>query len=147
VDVGEFGFEEQIKSISCKRQSDTERAIRQMYAITGITGQVGGVMAQALLAAKQPIRAIMRDRSKARVWADQGYEVRIATMEDATSLTTAFQGAQGVFVLAPPNFDPLLGFPRRGRSERRFNQRSTLRVRRKSFIFPLLERKPANLTC
>jgi uncharacterized protein YbjT (DUF2867 family) len=32
-------------------------------------------------------------------------------MQDATSLTTAFQGAQGVFVLAPPNFDPLPGFP------------------------------------
>jgi uncharacterized protein YbjT (DUF2867 family) len=77
-----------------------------MYAITGITGQVGGVIGQALLAAKQPVRAIVRDRSKGRVWADRGCEVRIATFEDATSLTTAFQGAEGVFVLVPPNFDP-----------------------------------------
>jgi uncharacterized protein YbjT (DUF2867 family) len=81
-----------------------------MYAITGITGQVGGVIAQALLTAKQPIRAVMRDRSKGRIWADRGCEVRIATMEDAATLTTAFQGAEGVFVLVPPNFDPLPGF-------------------------------------
>jgi uncharacterized protein YbjT (DUF2867 family) len=35
----------------------------------------------------------------------------MATIEDATSLTTAFQGAEAVFVLVPPNFDPLPGFP------------------------------------
>jgi uncharacterized protein YbjT (DUF2867 family) len=77
-----------------------------MYAITGITGQVGGIIGQALLRAKQPVRAIIRDRSKGRVWADRGCEVRMATIEDATSLTTAFRGAEGVFVLrrgtAPP---------------------------------------------
>jgi uncharacterized protein YbjT (DUF2867 family) len=82
-----------------------------MYAITGITGQIGGVVAQALLTAKQPVRAIIRDRSKAQIWDDRGCEVRIATMEDATSLTTAFQGTEGVFVLVPSNFDPLPGFP------------------------------------
>jgi uncharacterized protein YbjT (DUF2867 family) len=82
-----------------------------MYAITGITGQIGGVVAQALLTAKQPVRAIIRDRSKVQIWDDRGCEVRIATMEDATSLTTAFQGTEGVFVLVPSNFDPLPGFP------------------------------------
>jgi uncharacterized protein YbjT (DUF2867 family) len=35
----------------------------------------------------------------------------MATIEDATSLTTAFEGVEGVFVLVPPNFDPLPGFP------------------------------------
>jgi uncharacterized protein YbjT (DUF2867 family) len=82
-----------------------------MYAVTGITGQIGGVVAQALLTAKQPVRAIIRDRSKVQIWDDRGCEVRIATMEDATSLTTAFQGTEGVFVLVPSNFDPLPGFP------------------------------------
>jgi uncharacterized protein YbjT (DUF2867 family) len=82
-----------------------------MYAVTGITGQVGGVIGQALLTAKQPVRAIVRDSGKGQVWADRGCEVRMATIEDATSLTTAFQGAEGVFVLVPPNFDPLPGFP------------------------------------
>jgi uncharacterized protein YbjT (DUF2867 family) len=77
-----------------------------MYAITGITGQIGGLVAQALLTAKQPVRAIIRDGSKGRVWADRGCEVRMATIDDATSLTTAFQGAEAVFVLVPSNFDP-----------------------------------------
>jgi uncharacterized protein YbjT (DUF2867 family) len=82
-----------------------------MYAITGITGQVGGVIGRALLAAKLPVRAIVRNRSKGQVWADRGCEVRLATIDDAASLTTAFQEAEAVFVLVPPNFDPLPGFP------------------------------------
>jgi NmrA-like family len=32
-------------------------------------------------------------------------------VEDAPSLTAAFRGAEGVFVLVPPNFDPQPGFP------------------------------------
>ncbi len=35
-----------------------------MYAITGITGQVGGAMARALLEAGQPVRAVVRDAVK-----------------------------------------------------------------------------------
>jgi uncharacterized protein YbjT (DUF2867 family) len=81
-----------------------------MYAISGITGQVGGVIGRALLTAKQPVRAIVRDAGKGQVWADRGCEVRVATIGDATSLTTAFQGAEAIFVLVPPNFDPLPGF-------------------------------------
>jgi NAD(P)H dehydrogenase (quinone) len=82
-----------------------------MYAIMGITGQVGGVVADALLAAKQPVRAVVRDASKGRSWVDRGCEVALATIEDADSLTAAFRGAECVFVLVPPNFDPLPGFP------------------------------------
>ena len=35
----------------------------------------------------------------------------LATIEDAASLTVAFRGAEGVFVLVPSNFDPEPGFP------------------------------------
>lgn len=82
-----------------------------MYAIMGITGQIGGVVARALLAAKRPVRAVVRDAGKGQVWADRGCEVALATIEDAASLAAAFGGAEGVFVLVPPNFDPLPGFP------------------------------------
>jgi nucleoside-diphosphate-sugar epimerase len=34
-----------------------------MYAITGITGKVGGELARTLLAAGQPVRAVVRDAS------------------------------------------------------------------------------------
>ncbi len=43
-----------------------------MYAITGITGQVGGATARALLAAGQPVRAIVRSADKGRDWAERG---------------------------------------------------------------------------
>ena len=82
-----------------------------MYAIVGITGQIGSVIGRTLLAAKQPVRAVVRDAGKGQVWADRGCEIALANIEDTASLTTAFRGAEGVFVLVPPNFDPAPGFP------------------------------------
>jgi uncharacterized protein YbjT (DUF2867 family) len=82
-----------------------------MYAITGITGKVGGAVARNLLAAGQPVRAVVRDAAKGRFWADQGCEVAIAEMEDVQALTHAFTSATGVFVLPPSEFDPQPGFP------------------------------------
>jgi NAD(P)H dehydrogenase (quinone) len=82
-----------------------------MYAITGITGKVGGALAEALLARGQPVRAILRDADKGHDWAERGCEVALATMQDATSLSAAFEGADGVFILPPPEFDPSPGFP------------------------------------
>jgi uncharacterized protein YbjT (DUF2867 family) len=85
--------------------------ISSIYAIMGITGQIGGVVARTLLASKQPVRAVVRDAAKGQAWADRGCEVALATIEDATALTEAFRGAEALFVLVPPNFDPLPGFP------------------------------------
>jgi NAD(P)H dehydrogenase (quinone) len=82
-----------------------------MYAITGITGKVGGVAARTLLAAGQRVRAVVRDADKGRSWSDLGCEVAIAEMEDAEALTRAFTSVAGVFILPPPNFDPEPGFP------------------------------------
>lgn len=82
-----------------------------MYVITGITGKVGGALAHALLAAQQPVRAVIRDASKAAYWADLGCEIALARMEDAHALTEAFKGATGVFILPPSEFDPQPGFP------------------------------------
>jgi NAD(P)H dehydrogenase (quinone) len=82
-----------------------------MYAITGITGKVGGVMARTLLAAGQPVRAIVRDKAKARPWAALGCEIALADMEDTEALAKAFSGAQAVFILPPSEFDPKPGYP------------------------------------
>lgn len=82
-----------------------------MYAITGITGKVGGTLARSLLAAKLPVRAVARDAGKGRAWAGLGCEVAIADMTDAAALAAAFEGAEGVFILPPPEFDPAPGFP------------------------------------
>jgi NAD(P)H dehydrogenase (quinone) len=77
-----------------------------MFAITGITGNVGGEVARNLLGAKQPVRGVARDVGKCAAWAQQGCEIVAADINDAAALTAAFRGAEGVFVLVPPNFDP-----------------------------------------
>jgi uncharacterized protein YbjT (DUF2867 family) len=82
-----------------------------MYAITGITGKVGGAMARTLLANGRKVRAIVRDAAKGRQWAEKGCDLAIATMEDASALTAAFSGAEAVFILPPSEFDPKPGFP------------------------------------
>jgi len=82
-----------------------------MYVITGITGQVGGALANALLKAGKPVRAVVRDGKKGAEWAARGCEVALATMTDADALAHAFEGAEAVFTLPPPEFDPAPGFP------------------------------------
>ncbi len=82
-----------------------------MYAISGITGKVGGVMAHALLAAGKPVRAVVRNPDKSGEWLRLGCELATADMGDEAALTKAFSGVEGVFILPPSNFDPLPGFP------------------------------------
>jgi uncharacterized protein YbjT (DUF2867 family) len=82
-----------------------------MYAITGITGKVGGVLARSLLSERLPVRAVLRDEAKAAEWRTLGCDIAVAEMDDTASLISAFQGAAGVFILPPPEFDPKPGFP------------------------------------
>lgn len=82
-----------------------------MYAITGITGKVGGELARTLLAARQPVRGIVRDAKKGEEWSALGCELAVAEMEDASALTGAFGGATAVFILPPSEFDPEPGYP------------------------------------
>ncbi len=81
-----------------------------MYAITGITGKVGGAVARTLREARCPVRAVVRDESRGKSWAAAGCEIALAGMQDPAALTRAFAGAEGVFVLIPPLFDPAPDF-------------------------------------
>jgi NAD(P)H dehydrogenase (quinone) len=82
-----------------------------MFTITGITGQVGAAVARSLLSADQPVRAVVRDRTKGAPWAQLGCDVAVADLSDTEALTAAFEGTAGVFALVPPVFDPAPGFP------------------------------------
>ncbi|MCR8958955.1 NmrA family NAD(P)-binding protein [Variovorax sp. S2] len=77
-----------------------------MFAITGITGQVGGTVARALIDNGQRVRAVVRNAEKGAAWARKGCEVAVADLYDAAALKKAFAGVQGVFFLLPPVFDP-----------------------------------------
>ncbi len=77
-----------------------------MYAITGITGQVGGVVARTLLTHGAAVRAVARDPQKLDAWATNGCDTALADITDANALARAFSGTDGVFILLPPAFDP-----------------------------------------
>ncbi|BDI31042.1 nucleoside-diphosphate sugar epimerase [Capsulimonas corticalis] len=82
-----------------------------MYAITGITGRVGGAAARALLSDGQSIRAVVRDPAKAQEWADLGAEIAVADARDIDAMTIALHGVEGAFLMIPPYFAPAPGFP------------------------------------
>jgi uncharacterized protein YbjT (DUF2867 family) len=82
-----------------------------MFAVMGVTGQVGGAIARALLAAGKQVRAIVRDPIKAAAWKERGCELAVAEVNDADALASTFKDAEGVFVMLPPVFDPSPGFP------------------------------------
>ena len=82
-----------------------------MYGVTGITGKVGGAVANALLEAGLSVRAVVRDEEKGKPWAAKGCAVAVASVGHADALTEAFSGTDGVFLMTPPDFDPEPGFP------------------------------------
>jgi len=82
-----------------------------MYAITGITGNVGGELARNLLSQGRPVRAVLRDEAKAAEWVARGCEIALARMENGGELAAAFTGAEAVFILPPNEFDPQPGYP------------------------------------
>jgi uncharacterized protein YbjT (DUF2867 family) len=82
-----------------------------MYAITGITGKVGGEIARHLIGQGASVRAVVRNPDKAADWAAMGCDIAIADMANAEQLAAAFSGVEGVFILPPSDFDPAPGYP------------------------------------
>jgi uncharacterized protein YbjT (DUF2867 family) len=68
-----------------------------MILVTGATGNVGGELVSALLARGEPVRATVRDPSRASVPA--GVEVVQGDLEFPESMTTALTGIRGIFLL------------------------------------------------
>jgi NAD(P)H dehydrogenase (quinone) len=77
-----------------------------MFAITAITGKVGGVVGNTLLAAGCGVRAVVRDEAKGAPWKARGCEVAVADLTDADRLARALERTEGAFILLPPVFDP-----------------------------------------
>ena len=82
-----------------------------MFAITGITGQVGGATARALLERQLGVRAVLRDPAKAAMWKRRGAQVALADFVNTEALRDAFSGVEGVFVMIPPIWDPAPEYP------------------------------------
>ena len=82
-----------------------------MFAVMGITGKVGGAVAENLLATGETVRGVVRNPQKAKGWADRGVELVQAAYDDAGELAKAFAGAEGVFAMIPPDFAPAPDLP------------------------------------
>jgi len=74
-----------------------------MFVVLGATGNTGKVVASTLLAQGKAVRAVVHDAAKGRTLKDAGAEVAVASVEDRASLESAFRGAEGAYVLLPPD--------------------------------------------
>lgn len=74
-----------------------------MFVISGASGNTGGAAAKALLAQGHAVRVIVRDAKKGADWKARGAEVAVAELSDTAALTAALRGADGVYVMLPPN--------------------------------------------
>jgi NAD(P)H dehydrogenase (quinone) len=72
-----------------------------MFAILGATGKVGRSTIAALRAAGVPVRAVVRDASKAADLLASGCEIAVADLQDTAALARAIRGACAVQVICP----------------------------------------------
>lgn len=77
-----------------------------MILVLGITGRIGGGVAQQLLAQGQQVRALVRDRAKAHQWEVQGVELVEGDWADAQVIQQALQGVDRAFFMLPPVYLP-----------------------------------------
>ena len=72
-----------------------------MILLTGITGNIGGATARALLAKGVRFRALVRDPGKAAQWADKGVELVQGDIEDAAAVKRALAGVDRALLVMP----------------------------------------------
>lgn len=75
-----------------------------MFVVIGATGNTGSAVVETLLSNKQPVRVVVRSADKGADWKARGADVVIASLDDVSALTKAFDGAKGVYLLVPPNY-------------------------------------------
>lgn len=76
-----------------------------MFAITGAFGQTGSALCEALHAAHQDIRLLVRrDDAQAAAWRERGAEVVVVDLTNTALLTKALHGVNGAYLLNPPAY-------------------------------------------
>ncbi len=72
-----------------------------MILLTGITGNIGGATARALLEKGVRFRALVRDPGKAAPWAAKGVELVQGDLEDSAALKRALAGVDRALLVMP----------------------------------------------
>ncbi|MEO6553692.1 MAG: NmrA family NAD(P)-binding protein [Nitrospiraceae bacterium] len=75
-----------------------------MFVVVGATGNTGSAVVETLLSRKQSVRIVVRSADKGAAWKAKGAEIAVASLDDVSALTKAFEGAKGVYLLVPPNY-------------------------------------------
>lgn len=73
-----------------------------MYAIIGVSGKVGNVIASRLQKLGLLFKAVVRNKERAEELEQRGIKTVVAELDNAEALKNAFSGAQGIFVMTPP---------------------------------------------
>jgi len=75
-----------------------------MYVITGATGNTGKPIALSLLREGKNVRVICRNEEKAIELKERGAEIFSGDIADENFLSKAFEGAESVYAMIPPNW-------------------------------------------
>ncbi len=81
-----------------------------MHVVTGVTGNTGAVVADALLAAGERVRVVLRDPAGAEAWRARGAEIALADLGDDGAMAQALRDARAAYLLNPPDYrtpDPI----------------------------------------
>ena len=74
-----------------------------MFVVAGASGNTGSVVAETLLARGEKVRVLARDAKKVEPLVTRGAEVTVLGLDDVEKLTEALRGAEGAYLLLPPN--------------------------------------------
>ncbi len=77
---------------------------KKTFTVMGATGHIGHVVVEKLLEKGHQVRALGRDAKKLSGLKAKGANTFSIAFDDAKALTTAFQGADGVFIMTPPSY-------------------------------------------
>jgi uncharacterized protein YbjT (DUF2867 family) len=73
------------------------------HAVTGATGNTGRVIAEKLLEDGHAVRVVGRNEERLQPLVDKGAEAFVGSVDDAGFLAKAYEGADVVYVMIPPN--------------------------------------------
>ncbi len=77
--------------------------MQPIYAVAGVSGHTGSIVADSLLAQGKAVRVIVRDAAKGEAYRARGAEVVVAELGDEPAITRALSGVAGAYLLLPPN--------------------------------------------
>ena len=74
-----------------------------MFTIFGANGNTGSIVAHRLLDRGKKVRVVARDAKKVEALRARGAEIFVGDVTDAAQVTAALAGAEGAYLLVPPD--------------------------------------------